>query len=223
MKQGKHTVSPLSARQCSTFSLGVFLHVGTISFYYLASEMLTCVHTRVSSPHAEHSAIKGHQSRVEQSLVLNCLSEVGGFLTNFYWTACSSWVGAPLVLSEAVFFLHKLLVPHPVPNTLHKLQAGYLIWRAFFFVCVSLVTAFGFAAWKTRASLKCSACIGFKSQQRSFLFPGILIEGSCVSWTQAAGEVDLFWIFGHLASSKKEKYATLQSGHLHFRTGVHIS
>lgn len=220
----KTLVSPLSARQCSTFSLGVFLHVGTISFYYLTSEMLMRVHTRVSSPHAEHSAIKGQQSRVEQSLVLNCLSEVGGFLTNFYWTACSSWVGALLVLSEAVFCLHKLLAPHAVPNTLHKLQAGYLIWRAFFFFFfASLVTAFVFAAWETRASLKCSACIGFKSQQRSFLFPGILIEGSCVSWTQAAGEVDLFWIFGHLASSKKEKYVTLQSGHLHFRTGVHIS
>lgn len=95
--------------------------------------MLMRVHTRVSSPHAEHSAIKGQQSRVEQSLVLNCLSEVGGFLTNFYWTACSSWVGALLVLSEAVFCLHKLLAPHAVPNTLHKLQAGYLIWRAFFF------------------------------------------------------------------------------------------
>lgn len=163
-----------------------------------------CVHTQVSSPHAEHSVIKGQQRLVEQSLVLNCLSEVGGFFTNVLWTACSAWVGTLLVLSEAVFFLHKLLAPDALPNALHKLQAGYLIWRGL--VCLfvlSLVTAFGFSAWETTASLKCSACIAFKSQQRSFLCPGILTEGSCVFWTQAAGEVDPVWISRRLHFQKR--------------------
>lgn len=132
--------------------------------------MLMRVHTRVSSPHAEHSAIKGQQSRVEQSLVLNCLSEVGGFLTNFYWTACSSWVGALLVLSEAVFCLHKLLAPHAVPNTLHKLQAGYLIWRAFFFFFFCI---FGHSF--------CFCCLGDKG----------ISEVLSLHWIQVSAEIIL--------------------------------
>lgn len=58
----------------------------------------------------------------------------------------------------------------------------------FFFICFgfflsSLVTALVLAAWVTRASLTCSAFIGFKSWQRLFSFPGMLIEVSCVFCT----------------------------------------